>query len=62
MCTHVGPYDTLGETYAAAAAWMEEQQLLGRDDMWEEYVSDPSATDDPSTLETRIVLPVRIGS
>lgn len=54
--THVGPYDTMVLTYAALEAWMRERGLVPRNDMWEEYLSEP--TGDPSTWLTRIVTPL----
>lgn len=56
VCVHVGPYDTLAATYEALQVWMAEQVLVPRDDMWEEYLSEP--TGDPTTWETRIVWPL----
>lgn len=56
VCMHIGPYDTMVATYEALQAWMAEQALMPRDDMWEEYMSEP--TGDPSTWQTRIVWPL----
>jgi effector-binding domain-containing protein len=56
---HVGPYDRLEETYAGLMPWMAEHHLVPREDMWEEYLSEPSG--DPSTWQTRIVVPLADG-
>ncbi len=55
---HVGPYDTLHDTYEAVESWMEERGLVAGDDAWEEYLTDPVAQPDQSKWETRIVLPL----
>lgn len=53
---HVGPYDTMAETYDALRSWCAEQGLSLATEMWEEYTSPPEG--DPSTWRTRIVWPV----
>jgi effector-binding domain-containing protein len=55
---HVGPYDRLAETYGHVEQWIDEQGLQARDDMWEEYLTQPTPDTDPATLETRIVFPL----
>ena len=57
VTVHVGPYDTMEATYAVVSAWLAEHSLQAREDMWEEYLSEP--TGDPSTWRTRIVMPLR---
>ncbi|MFN8195385.1 MAG: GyrI-like domain-containing protein [Nocardioidaceae bacterium] len=54
VAVHVGPYDTLGDTWDRLSAWVREQGLVPRGDFWEEYVSPPEG--DPATWETRLVL------
>lgn len=54
---HVGAYDGLGQMWEALQGRAEQDGLEGRDDAWEEYLTDP--TGDPSTWLTRLVLPVR---
>jgi effector-binding domain-containing protein len=58
---HVGPYDTLEQTYGELESWMEEQDLRGADVMWESYLSDPEAEPDPATWRTLICVPVATG-
>jgi effector-binding domain-containing protein len=55
---HVGKYDTLGMTYEAVKQRMREEGLQASDDMWENYLSDPSAEPDPATWRTLVVWPV----
>lgn len=55
---HVGPYDTLEQTYAELAEWAAAAGYRLAEQMWETYLSDPSAQPDPATWQTRIVWPV----
>lgn len=55
---HVGPYDTIGTTYATLQAWMAEQGLEPADGIRESYLSDPDTEPDPARWETRILWPV----
>ena len=59
VAMHVGSYDGLSDTYAEVMAWMEDNDLVPRDDMWEEYLTDPGEEPDPAKWQTRLVLPVR---
>lgn len=61
---HVGPYETLRETYGRIDAWLKEHKAIeGGSDwqrympMWEEYLNDPQTTP-ASELVTRIYLPL----
>lgn len=53
---HVGPYDQMEVTYGELSVWMAERSLVPREDMWEEYLSEPVG--DPATWRTRIVAPI----
>ena len=55
---HVGPYDTLENTYNAILGQMEAEGLTPSDTMWEYYLSDPEAEPDPAKWQTRVVWPV----
>ena len=55
---HVGPYERLEETYGELRAWAEERRLQLADQMWESYLSDPSAEPDPETWRTSITWPL----
>ena len=56
VVVHVGPYETMAQTYARLSSWCEEQGITLAGEMWEEYLTGPEA--DPSTWQTRIVWPV----
>ncbi|MHC4955424.1 MAG: GyrI-like domain-containing protein [Planctomycetota bacterium] len=57
VAVHVGPYDTLKDTWEAVGVWMKAHGLEGRAAPWEQYVSDCSNTP-PEKLETRIIWPI----
>ncbi len=52
---HIGPYDTLTETYDELFAWLAEQGESPGEQMWESYLSDPSAESDPAAWRTEVV-------
>jgi len=56
---HVGPFDELQGTYSAVEVEMAERGLEARDDMWEEYLTDPDDQVDASLWETRLVFPLK---
>lgn len=56
VAVHVGPYDGLGGSWAELASSAVAEGLRGRDDFFEEYLSEP--TGDPSTWRTRLVMPL----
>jgi AraC family transcriptional regulator len=55
---HVGPYDTLHETYSALQAWMTAQGRRPASSMWEVYLTDPQQEPDPAKWRTEIYWPV----
>jgi effector-binding domain-containing protein len=55
---HIGPYDTVEDTYAEVESWMADQGLRPAPRMWECYLSDPEVDRDPATWRTRIVVPI----
>jgi AraC family transcriptional regulator len=55
---HIGPYETLPETYGAIMGKMQAEGLTPGSAMWEYYLSDPAAEPDPATWKTLIVWPV----
>ena len=57
--THMGPYDGLGETWAALTAWMKSEGHAPGGAPWEVYVTDPGAEPDQSKWRTDIFFPVR---
>jgi effector-binding domain-containing protein len=56
VAIHVGPYDTISETYSALMDWLTARDLTPRPEMWEEYLTEPDG--DPATWRTRLVVPV----
>ena len=57
--THIGPYDTLAQTYGEMMRWIEEQGLEPGTDMWEQYLTDPETEPDPTNWRTRVLCPLR---
>jgi effector-binding domain-containing protein len=57
VAVHEGSYDGLGGTWAELASAAVARGWQGRDDFWEEYLTEP--TGDDSALRTRLVLPLR---
>ena len=57
--THVGPYDTLAQTWGELTAWMQSQGLAAAGAPWESYLTDPGAEPDRSKWRTDIFFPVR---
>lgn len=55
---YVGPYDGMTRTYDQIAAWLQAEKLTPRQEMWEEYLTDPDTNPDPATWQTRIVFPL----
>ncbi|MEQ1856696.1 MAG: AraC family transcriptional regulator [Longimicrobiales bacterium] len=56
---HLGPYESLHEAYAALEVWIEGQGLVPSDAPWEDYITDPATTPNPSEWRTQVVWPVR---
>ncbi len=57
--THMGPYDTLPQTWSALTEWMAEKGLQPAGAPWEVYVTDPVTETDQSKWRTDIFFPVR---
>jgi predicted enzyme related to lactoylglutathione lyase/effector-binding domain-containing protein len=55
---HTGPYDTLGDTYAAIQKRIREAGKSPSDTMWEFYLNGPPSEPDPSKWQTKVVWPV----
>lgn len=54
---HVGPYDTLEQTYGELMQWAGKQGVTPQQSMWEVYLSDPQR-EPPKTWKTEIFWPV----
>lgn len=55
---HVGPYDTLVQTYEAVGNRISADGGVPADEMWEYYLSDPEDEPDPAKWQTRVCWPV----
>jgi effector-binding domain-containing protein len=55
---HVGPYDTMQQTYEEVMRFVAERGLAPSDEMWEVYLSDPQTEPDPAGWRTQIFWPV----
>ena len=55
---HVGPYDTLAQTYQELMGWLTTEGRTPAGPMWEHYLSDPTVEPDPSKWRTEIVCPL----
>ena len=58
VAVHAGPYDQLGETYAALERWIEANGLRTAGAPWESYITDPTDHPDPADWRTEIYWPV----
>ena len=58
VAVHAGPYDQLGETYAALERWIEENGFRTAGPPWESYVTDPADFPDPGDWRTEVYWPV----
>jgi effector-binding domain-containing protein len=56
---HIGPFETLADTYRELDAWLNDRQLDRAEHSWEEYLSDPETQPDPEDWQTRIVWPLQ---
>jgi len=56
VTVHAGPYEGLGGAWAELASAVVARGWQGRDDVWEEYLTEPTV--DPSALRTRLVMPL----
>ncbi|NNF28245.1 MAG: GyrI-like domain-containing protein [Gemmatimonadetes bacterium] len=57
MATHVGPYETLGETWQAVFAKAAEMGRSVSKSSWESYVDDPGEVE-KAQLRTEIYVPI----
>ena len=58
---HVGPYDTMQQTYAVIERFFAAEGWTPGDVMWESYLSDPGTEPDPAAWRTLISWPVAGG-
>jgi effector-binding domain-containing protein len=57
FAVHVGPYDTIGQTWEALMAWLTEQGKAPAGPTWEVYIDDPQEIPE-SELKTELYIPV----
>lgn len=55
---HIGPYESLQQTYGAILARMQAEGVTPGGAMWEYYLSDPGTEPDQSKWQTLVVWPV----
>lgn len=55
---HVGPFDTLRDTYAELERYMDQAKLPRAPVMWENYLSNPETEPDPANWRTEICWPI----
>ena len=53
-----GPYEGLAEAWGRFRAWIAEQGLTGRDDLYERYLVGPESTEDPQAYRTELNQPL----
>jgi AraC family transcriptional regulator len=58
VAVHAGSYEQLGETYAAAERWMEQNGIRPGAAPWEWYVTDPAEHPDSSDWRTQVFWPI----
>jgi effector-binding domain-containing protein len=55
---HVGPYETLGQSWDALDRWVKENGKVPGGAAWEVYWTDPGETSDPAEGRTELVMPL----
>jgi AraC family transcriptional regulator len=58
VAVHAGPYDQLGETYAALERWIEAHGHHPAGPPWESYITDPADHPDPGDWRTEVYWPL----
>jgi effector-binding domain-containing protein len=58
VCLHVGPYDTISQTWEAMTAWVGEQGRSPGGPGWESYLTGPDEEPDPSKWVTEVCMPL----
>ncbi|MDQ0092502.1 GyrI-like domain-containing protein [Paeniglutamicibacter psychrophenolicus] len=56
---HIGSYDTMERTYAEIERFFRDAKLTPSDVMWENYLTDPAAEQDPAKWRTQICWPAK---
>ena len=58
VTVHKGPYEGLGDAYAAIERWVESSDASLAGAPWELYLTDPGEVPDPSDWLTKVCWPV----
>jgi effector-binding domain-containing protein len=58
FAVHVGPYDTIGQTWEALTNWVTEQGRTPEGPGWEHYLTDPGEEPDPAKWVTEVYVPL----
>lgn len=56
---HIGPYESLAQTYEAVLAWVNEKGYQVKEDMWETYLTNPCEEPDKTKWMTEIFWPMK---
>jgi effector-binding domain-containing protein len=60
LIAHIlGPYDQVGQAYAAIGKWMNENHREAKSAPFEVYINDPASVKDPSEIETDVYQPLQ---
>lgn len=59
IVVHTGPYEELGEAYAALGAWVKANGRETAGPCVESYLTDPAEATDPAQRRTEVLWPVR---
>ncbi len=62
VATFVGSYDRVGGAYRELREWVVARGARPQGDPWENYLTDPATSPDPSGWRTEIVLPFDTGA
>lgn len=54
-----GPYEKLGEAWGLFRAWITDERIPVRDDLWESYLDGPESGLDPARWRTELNAPLR---
>jgi DNA-binding transcriptional MerR regulator len=58
VATHLGSYETIGDTYRLVGAWVAEHVTTASQPVRERYVVSYDQTDDPARFRTEILWPI----
>jgi effector-binding domain-containing protein len=56
---YAGPYEGLGDAWAALDAWISAEGYTTGPGLWERYTSGPEASPDPTDWRTELIRPIQ---